>query len=443
MATAQAVRTSTESVTSGQSLILVRNLMRTAISSVCYLRNLFPEDCFEDRPLAGLTIKSLLSTVPEAKTIVSWLEYGVFEALQKKYLKEIVFGIYLDPKQESTLIESYTFRIAYDGGNVSLGITKQANGDEKDATMPVDREAVRKSTTTMLRTLITLAQTLTDIPNERYIVMKLFYYDHTPADYEPVFFRSATFDEAFNYVSKPLKLEIGSVTTPYHSLGLKIKTSIDNLDRLENFKAQNDEGEEVALIENGEIVKPQENDGETSPEIPEQEAKPEIQESTVIQEEEEPSQEDSTTQEEYNEDRAESEVVPIEEEVHDDVSVQIRKYILSSRCVKIGQIKSAIKTTSPEIRRVLEGLVNLGYLQSSGHGITTKYSFVDKIVPKNEEDAELLGIPLESSRKRGLVVVDSTESQVPSYGDMTKVSIIREPIHQVMAPPTKRARINV
>ncbi|KAL0235057.1 hypothetical protein GEMRC1_001639 [Eukaryota sp. GEM-RC1] len=378
MPTAQAVRSSTssETVTAAQSLTLVRNLMRTAISSVCYLRNLFPEDCFEDRPLAGLTIKSLLSSSPEAKTIVSWLELGVFEALQKKYLREIVFGIYLDPKQESTLIESYTFRIAYDGNNVRLGVTQQTNGSNDSKSLPVDREAVRKSTTTMLRTLITLAQTLTPIPNERFIVMKLFYFDDvTPADYEPVFFRSATFDEAFNYVSKPLKLEIGSVTTPYHSLGLKIKTAIDNIDRLESFKAQNEEGEEVSLIHNGKPMDQlSETTEDTSPEVTyksqkEPEELPNEQISSQEEPEEVTQEPEAVTQEpEHVENKEVESVLPSEEE--EDLFQIIRNHVLSSRCVKIGQIKTHIKASSPEIRKVLDELVQIGYLKTNGHGIT-------------------------------------------------------------------------
>ncbi|GCA62920.1 hypothetical protein KIPB_006619 [Kipferlia bialata] len=40
---AQAVRQQTASVTSAQSLTLMRNLFRTAVSMVCYLRGVFPE----------------------------------------------------------------------------------------------------------------------------------------------------------------------------------------------------------------------------------------------------------------------------------------------------------------------------------------------------------------------------------------------------------------
>jgi len=50
------VRTRTAVPTREESLALVRNLLRTAISSIVYLRNIFPEHCFRDRTLTGLYI---------------------------------------------------------------------------------------------------------------------------------------------------------------------------------------------------------------------------------------------------------------------------------------------------------------------------------------------------------------------------------------------------
>lgn len=85
--------------------------MRTAISTVCYLRNIFPEDCFSDKSLSGVNIKSLQPSNDESKTLIDWMEKGVFEALKKKYLRVIIFGICTDPaKDMETMIESYECR---------------------------------------------------------------------------------------------------------------------------------------------------------------------------------------------------------------------------------------------------------------------------------------------------------------------------------------------
>jgi hypothetical protein len=85
----------------------MRNLLRTAISSIVYLRNIFPENCFKDRTLTGINIKALVPCTDDAKLLISWLEkgihylpevhnnhdsnsvIGVFDALEKKYVSDI------------------------------------------------------------------------------------------------------------------------------------------------------------------------------------------------------------------------------------------------------------------------------------------------------------------------------------------------------------------
>eukprot|EP01069_Polyplicarium_translucidae_P004579 Polyplicarium_translucidae@DN2609_c0_g1_i4.p5 len=85
MATAQEVRQ--ETITDVQSLNMMRNAMRTAISSigwwnwcqrncVAYLRNLFEEDAFQDKSISGLDLKILRPHNPEAEMVLSWLEQG-------------------------------------------------------------------------------------------------------------------------------------------------------------------------------------------------------------------------------------------------------------------------------------------------------------------------------------------------------------------------------
>ena len=67
-------------------LFLVRNILRIGISAIAYLRHLFPEDCFADQSLAGMNLKLLMSTTEESRLLVSWLEDGVFQALEMKYV---------------------------------------------------------------------------------------------------------------------------------------------------------------------------------------------------------------------------------------------------------------------------------------------------------------------------------------------------------------------
>lgn len=93
------------------------------------------------------------------------------------------------------------------------------------------KQEITQSMIMMLRTLITLAQTLQPIPETRYITMKLLYYeDVTPVDYEPAFFRALREDESKQFNKEFVKLKIGQVETQYHSLHIRVRTKSDNFE---------------------------------------------------------------------------------------------------------------------------------------------------------------------------------------------------------------------
>jgi hypothetical protein len=120
-ATSQVVRAVNET----QSLALMRNMLRLSISTICYARNLFPKDCFTEKPYgddelpciyqlesAKINSDGNLEILNDgAFLLTQWLEKGVFQALENKYLKSMTFAI-LD--EEDNLSETYSFMIGYD-----------------------------------------------------------------------------------------------------------------------------------------------------------------------------------------------------------------------------------------------------------------------------------------------------------------------------------------
>jgi len=73
---ASAQQLKTENVTAEQSVTLMKNLFRTSISTICYLRDLFPEDCFKEKRLTDITIQTLDPKCDnaEATLLIEWLE---------------------------------------------------------------------------------------------------------------------------------------------------------------------------------------------------------------------------------------------------------------------------------------------------------------------------------------------------------------------------------
>ncbi|CAK9144303.1 unnamed protein product [Ilex paraguariensis] len=161
-------------------------------------------------------------------------ESRVYDALQKKYLKTLLFCVC--EAIEGPMIEEYAFSFSYshsDSQEVSMNVSR--TGNEKggtfkcNSTTEITPNQMRSSACKMVRTLIQLMRTLDKMPEERTILMKLLYYDDiTPADYEPPFFRTCTEEEAHHpWMKNPLKMEVGNVNSKHFVLALKVKSVLD------------------------------------------------------------------------------------------------------------------------------------------------------------------------------------------------------------------------
>ncbi|KAI8818668.1 HORMA domain-containing protein [Fimicolochytrium jonesii] len=236
----QRAETGTELMPSQQqSLNLVRNLLGTTIGAITYLRGLFPENNFKDTSMGGLGLKSLERGVSqEANNLMDWLNRGCFHALERQYLRTMIFGIYLSPDEPNKLVEAYTFSFTYPETD-GCCVTMNANGVETFRLQT--KTAIMRATSTMLRRLLILTQTLRALPPSAYITMKLFYYDErTPAEYEPPCFRAGNDEEKFFFSQKPEKINIGKVETPHHALNLQVQTTADGIEAARDPEAQDE-----------------------------------------------------------------------------------------------------------------------------------------------------------------------------------------------------------
>ncbi|KAM0840282.1 hypothetical protein ACQ4PT_059747 [Festuca glaucescens] len=233
-----AQKTKEAEITEQDSLLLTRNLLRIAIYNISYIRGLFPEKYFNDKsvPALEMKIKKLMPMDPESRRLIDWMEKGVYDALQKKYLKTLLFCIC--EKEEGPMIEEYAFSFSYPSKGEEVSMNLSRTGSKKNsATFKSNAEEVtpdqmRSSACKMIRTLVSLMRTLDQMPDERTILMKLLYHDDvTPEDYEPPFFKGCADNEAINIWNKnPLKMEVGSVNSKHLVLALKVKSVLDPCD---------------------------------------------------------------------------------------------------------------------------------------------------------------------------------------------------------------------
>eukprot|EP01063_Lacrimia_lanifica_P000579 TRINITY_DN1030_c0_g1_i8.p1 TRINITY_DN1030_c0_g1~~TRINITY_DN1030_c0_g1_i8.p1 ORF type:complete len:525 (+),score=151.55 TRINITY_DN1030_c0_g1_i8:73-1647(+) len=213
MPMAQRQRSTT--VSAQESMVLVRNLMRTSVSTVTYLRNVFPEDSYTDRVISGVGIKSLVANNDETRTVIDWLEKGVFDALQKQFLRVLSLVV---TDYNGGVIENYDFRVSYPASGAAVAVS--ASSSQGGAPTKTDVAASMKA---MLRKVIVLTQSMQPLPEERCITMKLVYDKDTPEEYEAPYFREAS-EEArkqFTRERNVVNLKLGQVKTEYHVMDLR------------------------------------------------------------------------------------------------------------------------------------------------------------------------------------------------------------------------------
>ncbi|RWS17720.1 HORMA domain-containing protein 2-like protein [Dinothrombium tinctorium] len=202
-----------------ESLLHMKKLTAIAFSTVLYLREVFDESAYGERKHENFVFRILSerSDCKEATQIVRLIK-GAFDALEKKYLREIIFGFYTDLKKPNDLIEAYSFKYSYNDGGKHFNLTFnnfELNSSSRKLSLNLQTE---KS----LKQLLTFARSLSSLPSECYLTMKLRYYDDvTPKEYEPPGFKSCV-AENFRINGKRLNVTTGLVETDFHSLQMKV-----------------------------------------------------------------------------------------------------------------------------------------------------------------------------------------------------------------------------
>lgn len=189
-ATSQLTRPSVETsttVTEAQSLKVVQNILDTSIGSILYLRGLFDDNNFATRQFAGVSVSLLRSPGDtgaaaamddQARQMRELIHNGVFDALQKRYLKKLVLSVFSSPESvdaEKTLLESFEYRVSYGTeGSASIEtFSVQAKTGVSGSTANFTKEAIASQAKVMLRSIVQMCGVLPTLPVEKEITIKL------------------------------------------------------------------------------------------------------------------------------------------------------------------------------------------------------------------------------------------------------------------------------
>ncbi|NXS99677.1 HORM1 protein, partial [Jacana jacana] len=215
--------------TEQQSLMLVKRLLAVAVSCITYLRGIFPESAYGTRYMDDVCVKILREdkNCPGSTQLVKWM-LGCYDALQKKYLRMIVLAVYTHPEDPQTITECYHFKFKYTHNGPLLDFSSKRNEST------ITCADTKKASILLIRKIYVLMQSLSPLPNDVCLTMKLFYYDEvTPSDYQPPGFKEGEC-EGVIFEGEPMYLNVGEVPTPFHMLKVKVTTEkqrMENADK--------------------------------------------------------------------------------------------------------------------------------------------------------------------------------------------------------------------
>jgi hypothetical protein len=157
------------------------------------------------------------------------------------------------------------YNVSYTDQNRVTGSFGKIGGSEFSSTeMEVANQAKQ-----MIRNVVSLCNTLSELPLERYLTMKLlFYEDITPKEWQPQHFEDSTGKHRMCFRDKPLKLKVGGLRTKQHCLSMHLSILDD-----EQPKEGNDDGVEHSWSED--YILSEEDETQTQEEALSQKASPE------------------------------------------------------------------------------------------------------------------------------------------------------------------------
>ncbi|EHA99068.1 HORMA domain-containing protein 2 [Heterocephalus glaber] len=195
---------------------MVKKLFATSISCITYLRGLFPESSYGERHLDDLSLKILREDkkCPGSLHIIKWIQ-GCFHALEKKY----------------NVTEIYQFKFKYTKEGATMDFDSTSTSFESGT----NSEDIKKASVLLIRKLYVLMQNLGPLPNDVILTMKLHYYKEvTPHDYQPPGFKEEVNSHLLLFEGEPVNLQVGLVSTGFHSMKVKVTTEASRVSDLEN-----------------------------------------------------------------------------------------------------------------------------------------------------------------------------------------------------------------
>uniref|UniRef100_A0A1B6L3N7 HORMA domain-containing protein n=1 Tax=Graphocephala atropunctata TaxID=36148 RepID=A0A1B6L3N7_9HEMI len=216
-----------------QSVEFMRKLTAVAVSTISYLRNVFPSSAFSTKKLNGTKIWLLKGSddIPGTHTLISWIK-DAFEAVRAHILKKMI--LVLEQPDEGITLEVYSFNFSYNFEEISCQLLSEKTGHQllvKSKNVP---ENMKRAIQQLLRSVLVLVQGLKPLPTNCELSMRLEFNENVPVDFELPKFFTVVDSLDINFPPEAHTIKLGKVESKFTAIALSTKTILNKEDETEN-----------------------------------------------------------------------------------------------------------------------------------------------------------------------------------------------------------------
>ena len=218
-----------------------------AVSSVVYLRNIFPEKAFCDSDIAGVKVRLLEknSDIAEAKNLFCHVEEGLIKALEMNVLSGV--DLIISQSTNGPTLEQYSFQFS-DRGELEVEMDNQSTNrpqQSKPTRNMSAKEQQKKSVQIMLRKLLVTTDALGPLTDECTFSIRLRFKDHVPQEYQPKWFQPGGDEIQFQQDgTEPMDWSLGTIEKGNKAFELLFLARPEQIAMEEEEEDEDDEDEE-------------------------------------------------------------------------------------------------------------------------------------------------------------------------------------------------------
>ena len=180
-----------------QDVNYVINIFEATISSISFLHHLFSKDNFQEIKIGDMTAVMLnVNSSSSVADLFEYLNHGVADAISKHFLQTMIFSIYTNLDDPSSVLQSYAFSLSYPDSKTIIFDFIPAKTDSLTISINFNSRSninINRSWCSLIRSLLFISHHLPVCPTKFGISIQLFNNSTTPNNYYPLGFKPFSF----------------------------------------------------------------------------------------------------------------------------------------------------------------------------------------------------------------------------------------------------------